>query len=245
MRLLPLLGAPKVKDTQKTKDQLLRELAGLHQRIAESEAQHERTKEELKGTSKRLRKAMESAIYAMAFVVEIREPCTTGHQREVASLAGAIAREMNLCRDEIENIRLAGALHDIGKIDVPTDVLNKPGPLTDIEFSIIKNHPTVGYTICSMEEFPEPIAHTVLQHHERMDGSGYPEGLLGEETVLDARIIAVADVIEAMSSRRAYRPALAIDEALKEISDNRGTLYDSQVVDASMRLFTQKHFTFD
>jgi HD-GYP domain-containing protein (c-di-GMP phosphodiesterase class II) len=142
---------------------------------------------------------------------------------------------------------MAGLIHDIGKINVPAEILSKPGPLTELEFGLIKMHPQTGHDILSgtIEEFPWPMAQIVLQHHERMDGSGYPQGLSGEEIILEARILAVADVVEAMSSYRPYRPALGINKALEEISQNRGVLYDPEVVDACLKLFTEKGFRFE
>jgi HD-GYP domain-containing protein (c-di-GMP phosphodiesterase class II) len=140
---------------------------------------------------------------------------------------------------------MAGVIHDLGKITVPTDILNKPGRLTEHEFGIIRSHPKVGYDILKTIDFPWPVAQIVLQHHERMDGSGYPQGLSGEKIILEARILAVADVVEAMSSHRPYRPARGIDKALEEISQNKGVLYDPEVVDVCLKLFTQKGFRFE
>ena len=181
----------------------------------------------------------------MALMVETRDPCAASHQRDVANLARAIATEMDFSEEQVDLIRMAGAVHDLGKISVPAGILNKPGRLTDNEFGIIQTHPEVGYAILKMIGFPWPVARIVLQHHERMDGSGYPAGLSCEEILVEARILGVADVVEAMSSHRPYRPALGIDKALEEISGNRDVLYDPSVVDACLRLITEKGFELE
>jgi len=162
---------------------------------------------------------------------ESRDPYTAGHQRRVTQLACAIAKEMDFPEKQIEGIHASGLLHDIGKIYIPTDILNRPGRLSNIEMDLIRTHSKVGYDILKTVNFPWPVAQIVLQHHERQDGSGYPQGLSGEEILIEARILTVADVIEAMSSHRPYRPALGIDTALGEISKNSGILYDPKVVD--------------
>jgi putative two-component system response regulator len=197
---------------------------------------------ELGGSVKQLQKAIKGVVQAMARTVETRDPYTAGHQKQVAGLAGAIAREMGLSEDRVEGIRVAGIIHDLGKISVPSEFLAKPTRLTELEFGIIKTHPAVGYDILKSIEFPWPIAQIVLQHHERMDGSGYPQGLSGEDILLEARILGVADVVEAMASHRPYRAALGIDMALQEISKNKGVLYDANVVDACVKLFKEKGF---
>ncbi|HHT9135336.1 MAG TPA: HD domain-containing phosphohydrolase [Candidatus Avalokitesvara rifleensis] len=200
--------------------------------------------EERKQSLEKLRKALGGTIQVLVAAVEIRDPYTAGHQQGVAHLARAIASEMGLSLGQIEGIRMAGAIHDIGKIAVPAEILSKPGKITKTEFDIIKTHPQVGYDILKGIEFPWPIARIVLQHQERLDGSGYPAGLKGDEIILEARILTVADVVEAMASHRPYRPALGIDKALEEISENRGILYDADVVDACVRLFREKGFKF-
>jgi len=166
-----------------------------------------------------------------------------GHQQRVADLARSIATEMGLSADRQDFIRTASSIHDIGKIAVPAEILSKPTKLTDLEFGLIKTHSQSGYDILKDIEFPWPVADVVLQHHERMDGSGYPHGLKGENISLEARILAVADVVEAITSHRPYRPALGIDVALEEISRNRGILYDADVVDACLKLFREKGYT--
>ena len=192
----------------------------------------------------KLQGALEGIIQAMARTVEVRDPYTAGHQQRVADLAAAIAIEMNIPKDQIEGIRMGAMIHDLGKISVPAEILSKPGRLTEIEFAFIKTHSRVGYDIIADIEFSWPIAQMVLQHHERMDGSGYPQGLSGEDILLEARILCVADVVEAMASHRPYREALGIDVALKEISANAGKHYDPEAADAVLRLFRKKGFTF-
>ncbi len=182
------------------------------------------------------RKALEGAISALTTAIEKRDPYTAGHQRRVAELAREIAKEMKLPDETVNCIYLAGLLHDIGKISVPLEILTKPGRLNEPEYEIIKFHPVVGYEILKDIDFPWPIAEAVLYHHERMDGSGYPKGLKDGEIPIEARVLAVADVVEAISSHRPYRPALGIKAALEEIEKNKGKLYDPAVVDACVRV---------
>ncbi|UCF85682.1 MAG: response regulator [Desulfobacteraceae bacterium] len=198
----------------------------------------------LQDSMEKLGKALEGSILAIANTVETRDPYTAGHQQRVADLASAIAKEMGLPNDQIYGIRMGGVIHDLGKISIPAEILSKPGRITEIEFNLIKTHPRVGYDILKTIEFPWPIAQMVLQHHERTDGSGYPSGLSGEEILLEARILGVADVVEAMASHRPYRPARGIDKALKEISKNKGLLYDPDVVKVCLRLFKEKDYEF-
>ena len=193
----------------------------------------------------KLLKTMEDTIYTIGKITETRDPYTAGHQKNVSQIATFIAQEMKLPKDKIEGIRIASLVHDVGKISVPAEILNKPIKLSDIEFNLIKDHSQVGYDILKSIEFPWPIEKIVLQHHERLNGSGYPRGLKGEDIIIEARIIGVADVIDAMSSHRPYRPALGIDAALEEISQNKGTLYDSEVVNACLKLFKEKGFKFN
>jgi PAS domain S-box-containing protein len=200
--------------------------------------------EERKQNIDRLLNAMEATIQAMALMSEMRDPYTAGHQLRVTHLADTIAKEMGISEDRRPAVHMSGLVHDLGKIYVPAEILTKPGRLNQIEFSMIKGHPTAGYNILKTIEPPWPIAQIVLQHHERLDGSGYPNGLSGEAIVLEARVLAVADVVEAMASHRPYRAALGIDKALEEISKNRGVLYDTKVVDACLKLFYEKGFKF-
>jgi PAS domain S-box-containing protein/putative nucleotidyltransferase with HDIG domain len=190
----------------------------------------------------KLRQALQAITMALSSALEKRDPSTAGHQRRVAGLACAIAREMGLPGDRIEGIRIIAVLHDIGKIYVPSEILSKPGKLNKIEFEIVKTHSQVGYDILKTIDFPWPVAQSVLQHHERLDGSGYPAGIAGEDACLEARIIAIADVVEAMASHRPYRPAVGIDRALEEIVAGKGTLYDPQAVEACVNLFINRHY---
>jgi len=190
----------------------------------------------------RLRKTLGGAVQAIASLVETRDPYTAGHQRRVADLARAIATEMGLSGDQIDGIRIAGTIHDLGKISVPSEILTIPRKLTALEYSLIKNHPQSGYEILKDIEFPWPIARMIVEHHERINGSGYPNGLPGEDLLIESKILSVADVVEAMATHRPYRPALGIDAALAEITANRGILYDPEVVDACLRLFRDKGY---
>ncbi|HRV05796.1 MAG TPA: HD-GYP domain-containing protein, partial [Candidatus Saccharicenans sp.] len=203
------------------------------------------TEQELQESWARLRRALKGTIQAISTTIEMRDPYTAGHQRRVAQLAEAVAREMNLPEVKIEGIRFAAQIHDIGKIYVPAEILSKPTKLTDLEYTIIKTHPQAGYEILKNIEFPWPIAEIVLQHHERLNGSGYPAGLKDGEILLEARILAIADVVEAMSSHRPYRPSFGIDKALDEIRLNNGLLYEPEAVAACQRLFLEKAFSFD
>lgn len=189
-----------------------------------------------------IRRALKSTVRAIAVTVETRDPYTAGHQRRVADLARMMAIEMNLPNDTVEGILMTGSLHDLGKISVPAELLSKPTKLTDIEFMLIKTHSQCGYDILKDIDFPWPVARIVLEHHERMNGSGYPNGLVGDDLLMESRIIAVADVVEAMASDRPYRPALGIDAALNEISRNKGILYDPGASDACLRLFHDKGY---
>jgi len=199
-------------------------------------------RQKLQATLDKLRSVLGGTIQAMALTVEIRDAYTAGHQRRVADLARAIATEMHLSEHQIDGVRMAGAIHDIGKIAVPVEILNKPAPITDIEINLVKIHPLIGYDILKSIEFPWPVDQIVLQHHERMDGSGYPHGLSKGAIMLEARILAVADVVEAMTSHRPHRPALDIHEVLEELSKNKGVLYDADVVDVCLKLFTEKGY---
>ena len=192
--------------------------------------------------AERLQQSLEATIHAVASTIEMRDAYTAGHQRCVADLAAAIAKELGLPEEQIHGLHLAGTVHDLGKIHIPAEILSKPGKLTDIEFGFIKTHPQAGYDILKDVEFPWPIADIVRQHHEKLDGSGYPQGLKGAQILLESRIMAVADVIEAMASHRPYRPALGIEAALEEILKHRGTQFDPAVVDACVALFRDKGY---
>lgn len=206
--------------------------------------EQKRAEEELKDSFNKLKKAMNGTVQAMKLTAEMRDPYTAGHHLRVSNLAVTIAGEMGLPEERTEGIRMAAIIHDIGKVCIPAEILSKPGLLSEVEFNVIKTHPQVGYEILKTIEFPWPIADVVLQHHERMDGSTYPNGLKGDEIMLEARILGVADVVEAMASHRPYRPALGTDKALKEISQNSGKLFDREVVRACLSVF-KSGFEFD
>ena len=203
-----------------------------------------KAEEELEKSYKQLQKVFEETITALVSAVEIRDLYTAGHQKRVTELACAIAKEMKLSNNQISAIHMAGLVHDVGKIAIPAEILGKPSKLTDIEMDLVKTHTTVGYDILKTVEFPWPVAQIVIQHHERIDGSGYPKGLKGDEILFETKILSVADVVEAMATYRPYREALGVDMALEEISKNKGKLYDSKVVDACIKLFKQKKFQF-
>ncbi|WP_283743850.1 HD domain-containing phosphohydrolase [Sideroxydans sp. CL21] len=194
--------------------------------------------------AQRLQDNMLQTVEAIASIVEMRDPYTSGHQARVAELAKEIAGRMGLPEDQVQAIHLAGLVHDLGKIRIPAEILSKPGRLDEIEYSLIKMHPQAGYDILKGIDFSWPIAQMVLQHHERMDGSGYPQGLKGDEILPGARILIVADVVEAMSSHRPYRPGLGVQAALEEITKSRGVRYDPQVVDACVALFRERGHVF-
>ncbi|UCB47476.1 MAG: PAS domain S-box protein [Spirochaetota bacterium] len=201
--------------------------------------------QELKSSLTKLRKATGGIINAMALMVERRDPYTAGHQRRVANLARAIATEMGFTDEQVDGIRMAGVIHDLGKISVPAEILSKPGHLNETEFNLITVHPEAGYEILKTIDFPWPVARILRQHHERIDGSGYPFGIMDKEILIESKTIGVADVVEAMASHRPYRPSLGIDKALKEISQNRGITYDPKIVDACLKLFSEKRFDFE
>ena len=229
-----LSGSPVIVDGKS------RGIIGMFADITE----RKKAEEQLKGSFKKLQKTMEDSIYSISLVTEARDAYTAGHQRKVSKLAVALAEEMGFPKDKVEGIKIAALIHDVGKINLPAEILSKPSKLNEMEFGLIKNHPKTGYDILKTIDFPWPIAGIVLQHHEKINGSGYPRGLKGDEILLEAKIIGVADVVEAMSSHRPYRPALGIDKALKEISQNRGIIYDLEVVNACLKLFKEKGFKF-
>jgi len=201
---------------------------------------HKRAERALKETSQKLIVVLDQIVHAMAAITEIRDMYTAGHQQRVSDLAGAIGQELGLAEGELTAVKVAGMLHDIGKIAVPAEILTKPGKLTFHELGIVKNHAQIGYDILKTIEFPWPIADIVIQHHERLNGSGYPNQLKGSAILLEAQIIAVADVVEAMSSHRPYRPSLGVEQAIAEIDRNRGILYNADVVDACIKVVKQR-----
>lgn len=200
--------------------------------------------ESIKRNFKKLNDSMYGTIQAMAKTVETRDPYTAGHQKRVTNLAISIAEEMNLSDNQITGIKMAGIVHDLGKIAVPAEILAKPGRLSEIEFNLIKTHSQVGYDILSDIDFPWPIAEIIYQHHEKIDGSGYPNNLPSSDIHLEAKILSVADVVEAMASHRPYRPALGMNIALEEIKSKSGSIFDKEIVSICEKVVTQKDFSF-
>jgi HD-GYP domain-containing protein (c-di-GMP phosphodiesterase class II) len=198
--------------------------------------------EKLQETLDSLKRAVGTTIQALEAVLESRDPYTAGHQARSANLACAIAEEMGLSPDKIEGIHMAGIIHDIGKLSIPAEILTKPSKLTKLEYSLVKEHPHSGYDMIKEIESPWPLAQIVQQHHERMNGSGYPGNIKGDDILIEARVLAVADVVEAMASHRPYRPSLGLEEALKEIEKNKGILYDDVAANACLKLFREKGY---
>ncbi len=197
---------------------------------------------ELGEVNSRLSRTLLGVVDAMGKVVESRDPYTAGHQRRVACIASSLARGLGLSDEEVEGIRIAGLVHDIGKVAIPAEILTKPARLNTLEFRMVQTHPEAGYEMLQSIDFPWPVADMVRQHHERMDGSGYPLGLLGDDILMGARCLAVADVVEAISSHRPYRPGLGVGEAKMELQKNRGTIYDANVVDVCLSLMEEPDF---
>jgi putative two-component system response regulator len=212
----------------------------LHER--ETRGQLKQTAEELRRNVMRFQKALEGFVQAIALAVEMRDPYTAGHQDRVADLACAIAKKIGLSEDRIYGLRMASVIHDLGKITIPGEILCKPGRLSQPEYQMIKTHVQSGYDILKKIDFPWPLADIVIQHHERMDGSGYPQGLSGEEILIEARILSVADVFETIGSHRPYRPSLGMKKALGELSENSGRLYDPDVVAACLELVNESGY---
>jgi HD-GYP domain-containing protein (c-di-GMP phosphodiesterase class II) len=211
---------------------------GVLQDITERRIQEERVKEYLN----RLERSIMSTVQAISHMVDLRDPYTSGHERRVGELAAAIGTELGMTEHQVTGLRVAGGVHDVGKIAVPAEILSKPTRLSAAEFAIVKTHAQQGYEILKDIDFPWPVAETVWQHHERLDGSGYPRGLRGDEISLEARIMAVADVVESMSTHRPYRPALGVEAAIAELESHSGSLFDPVVVAACVRLFHQKAY---
>ena len=202
-----------------------------------------KTEESLKQYDQ-IRKLVYQIMDAVLKVFQLKDPYTAAHQKKVALLSSAIAKEMNLSEGQIESIYIAAMIHDIGKISVPSEILSKPDAINEAEYTLIKNHPEIAFETLKDIESPWQTTKIIIQHHERLDGSGYPLGLIGEDIILEAKILGVADVIEAMSSHRPYRPSLGIDQALEEIVKNKGKLYDPKVVDACVSVFNEQKFDF-
>ena len=232
-------------EKEKTKDLLIEELRKMHKKIIDLEkvkVMYNQLEKELQQSYKKLQKFMEGTAHIIMEIVEIRDPYLTGHQQRVSQLATAIAQEMKLPQDKIEGVRFASLVHDVGKVNLPTEIVSKLNKLSEVEFNLVKNHPRIGYEILKKVDFPWPIAEIVFQHQEKIDGSGYPRRLKGAEILIEAKILGVANVIEAMSSSRSYRPAISIEESLAEISRNKNILFDPEVVDACLRLFKETEF---
>lgn len=226
------------------KEKRAAELVIANKELAFQNEEKEKRAAELTIANKELQDSLEDTVRAIATIVEMRDPYTSGHQVRVADVAAAIAGQMGLSDEQVHAIHLAGLVHDLGKIQIPAEILSKPGKLTELEYMLIQVHPQAGYDILKGIDFPWPIAQMVLQHHERLDGSGYPQGLKGEAILLEARILSVADVVEAMSSHRPYRPGLGIEVALAEITRQRGIHFDPAVVDACLAAFNEQHYAF-
>lgn len=224
---------------QEVADNLVYGIRALHTNV-----ERIRAEKEVKNSILKLRQTLGAIIQVLEQTVEVRDPYTAGHQRRVAELARTIGEEMGLANDRIDGLRIAGIIHDIGKIYVPAEILSKPRALSPLEFSLIKTHPQVGFDMLKVIDFPWPVSTIVLQHHERIDGSGYPNHLAGDKILLEARILGVADVVEAMASHRPYRPALGVEAALDEVTQMSGRLYDPEVVDVCVRVFKEKKFEF-
>jgi len=207
--------------------------------------QLKRTADELRQNGQRFQKAMEGSVQAIALAVEMRDPYTSGHQNRVADLACAIARILEMPEDRIYGLRMASVIHDLGKLTIPGEILCKPGRLSGPEYAMIRTHVQSGYDILKKIDFPWPLADIVIQHHERLDGSGYPQGLSGDEILLEARILSVADVFETIGSHRPYRPSLGLQKAMNELIDNSGRLYDSDVVHACRKLVDEMDYRLD
>jgi HD-GYP domain-containing protein (c-di-GMP phosphodiesterase class II) len=220
-------------------------LTKMNEQLKQEIKEREMAEFKLQESYQRLLKTMDGIVQAMSLTVEERDPYTAGHQKRATGLAVSIAREMGLSEHQVKGLEMAGLIHDMGKISIPSGILSKPGKLNSAEIELIRRHPGVAYEILKGIEFPWPVDKIVLQHHERFDGTGYPQGLAGDETLLEARILSVADVVETVSSHRPYRPSLGLDRALEEISLNRGVLYDAKAVDACVSLFEKKSFHFN
>lgn len=213
--------------------------------VAHNITNRKKADQQINESYQRLQKTFEETVHALSALVEMRDPYTAGHQKRVALIARAIATEIGLPDHRVQGIWVAALVHDVGKIRVPSDILSKPGRITKAEFELIKEHPQTGYEVLSKIDFPWPVAQIVLQHHERINGSGYPRGLKEQEILIESKIMGVADVVEAMTYRRPYREALGLDVALQEIKQNEGILYDPEVVQACIKIFTEKGFRLE
>ena len=219
-------------------------LTKLNDQLKQEIAERKLAEEKLQQSYAKLQKNLDEIVHAMSLTAEKRDPYTAGHQKRTTELAMALAGEMRLSEHQIKGVQMAGLIHDMGKISIPAEILSKPGKLNEVEIQLVRKHPQAAFEILKEIDFPWPVDLIVLQHHEKMDCSGYPQGLAGEEILMEARILCVADVVESIESHRPYRPGLGIDKALEEISKNRGILFDQDVVDACLRLFKEKNFQY-
>jgi len=238
----------KMKNIEKKKEQFIEELQEMHEKTTDLEKvkiRYNQLERELQQSDEKLQKFIKGIAYIIAEIVEIRDPYLRGHHQRVSRLATAIAQEMKLPQDKIEGVKIASLVHDVGKVNLPTEIVSKPSKLVEVEFNLLKHHPRTGYEILKKVDFPRPIAEIVFQHQEKIDGSGYPRGLRGAEILIEAKILGVANVVEAMSSYKAYRPALSIDESLAEISKYENILFDTEVVNTCLKLFKEKGFKFE
>lgn len=220
------------------------ELTKLNKQLHREIEERKLTQKKLSHSYFQLQQSLDEIVKAMSLTLEERDPYTAGHQKRTTDLCLAIAKEMGLPEHETKGLQMAGLIHDMGKISVPGEILSKPGHLNNAELQLIKRHPQVAYDILNQLDFPWPVDQIVLQHHERLDGSGYPQGLSGDKILLESKILCVADVVETMETNRPYRPSLGRKAALEEISNNRGVLYDPEVVDACIRLFRDPNFQY-
>lgn len=220
------------------------ELVELNKQLKEEIEERESTQQKLKESYQQLLHNLDEMVHVMSLTIEQRDPYTAGHQKRTTDLAIAIAKELKLSEHKQKGLQMAGLIHDMGKISVPGEILSKPGRLNDAEIQLIKRHPKVAYDILHQINFPWPVDQIVLQHHEKMDGSGYPGGLKGDQILMEARVLCVADVVETIETHRPYRPGLGREAALAEIINHREILYDADVVDACLRLFTEKDFQY-
>jgi len=237
----------KMKSKEGKKDQPIEEVQEMHEKVAELEeikVKYNQLERELQQGDEKLQKLIEGIAYIITEIVEIRDPYLIGHHQRVSKLATAIAQEMKLPQDKIEGVKIASLVYDVGKVNLPAEIASKPSALVEVEFNLLKNYPRTGYEILKKVDFPWPIAEIVFQHQEKIDGSGYPRGLKGTDILIEAKILGVANVVEAMSSYKSYRPALSMDEALAEISKYENILFDPEVVDACLGLFKEKGFKF-
>jgi HD-GYP domain-containing protein (c-di-GMP phosphodiesterase class II) len=219
-------------------------LTKLNDQLKQEIGERKLAEEKLQQSYAKLQKNLDEIVHAMSLTVEKRDPYTAGHQKRTTELAMALAGEMGLSEHQIKGIQMAALIHDMGKISIPAEILSKPGKLSEVEMQMVRRHPQAAFEILKEIDFPWPVDLIVLQHHEKMDCSGYPQGLAGEDILLEARILCIADVVESIESHRPYRPGLGIDKALEEISNNRGILFDQDVVDACLRLFKEKNFQY-